>query len=249
MRFFKRSEQALPDPALWERIESFDFDDAASGDGPSARGFADRLMERCRWRRKTAEEAILEYRRFVYLAAVAEHRAVPSIAVDLVWHQHLTETKSYWERFCGPVLGRPLHHRASAGGDAERERHMAEYAQTLKSYERIFAEAPPDRFWPRPEARFEKDNEPRLYSPRLERTLSKSAFATPFVMAIGSLLTAFVGGTWAFIGLFMMAAGGLGLLSALIGASVTVSYSTEVGVGADASGAGGDGGDGGCGGD
>ncbi|MFN7741158.1 MAG: glycine-rich domain-containing protein [Cyanobacteriota bacterium] len=57
-----------------------------------------------------------EYRRFLFLAMQAGHPVSPSRPVDLAWHQHLLDTRSYWQEFCPRVLGRPLHHTPSRGG-------------------------------------------------------------------------------------------------------------------------------------
>ena len=99
---------------LWQKIQGFSFDP------PDATcTFVDRLIRENRWRRAYAERAIGEYRRFAFLAAAAGHPVSPSDAVDQVWHLHLLYTRSYWERFCGQVLGRPFHHEPSTGGGGE----------------------------------------------------------------------------------------------------------------------------------
>ena len=90
-----------------------------------------------------------EYRRFLFLAMEAGHGVCPSPAVDQAWHQHLLDTRRYWEQFCPEVLGSPLHHSPSQGGAAERQRLEAWYRQTLASYERVFGESPPAEVWPR----------------------------------------------------------------------------------------------------
>jgi uncharacterized protein (TIGR04222 family) len=55
------------------------------------------------------------------------------------------------------VLGKPLHHVPTRGGPAERERHVAQYNQTLSTYEQVFGHAPPADIWPHAEVRFDKD--------------------------------------------------------------------------------------------
>jgi hypothetical protein len=42
-----------------------------------------------------------EYRRFLFLAMEAGHPVSPSRAVDLAWHQHLLDTRSYWQLLAG----------------------------------------------------------------------------------------------------------------------------------------------------
>ena len=90
-----------------------------------------------------------EYKRFCFLAATAGHPVTPSDAVDQAWHLHLTYSRDYWERFCPEILGRPLHHGPTEGGGAEQQLYFAQYAQTLKSYERIFGERAPADLWPK----------------------------------------------------------------------------------------------------
>ena len=139
--------------ALWERIETFDID----GDGEPALPFAARLARENSWTRPFAERAVREYRRFVFLAMTAGRRVCPSEHVDQVWHLHLTYTRSYWQRFCGEVLGRPLHHDPTRGGAAEGRKHWAMYADTLAAYREAFGEAPPADLWPPPDQRFGAD--------------------------------------------------------------------------------------------
>src|ERR1043166_4112808 len=104
--------------ALWRSILDFEFDD----DPQASYRFIDRLMEENRWPPLYAQRTILEYRRFLFLAAEAGHPVTPSKVVDEVWHLHLLYTRSYWERLCGTVLGKPLHHQPSRGGKTEDER-------------------------------------------------------------------------------------------------------------------------------
>ncbi len=245
-RLARRPAPELPDPVLWARIRDYAFDE----DRPE-RGFLDRLRELTRWRQETAEAALEEYRRFVYLAMVAPHPVTPPVAVDLVWHLHLTDTRDYWQRFCGVTLGRELHHTPSRGGERERARWKAQYADTLTTYARVFGEAPPAEFWPHPEARFADAAEPRLYSPRRQVPVRKGTLLAPLLMAAGCLAVLFGGGIWQLAGGVLMALSTVWLLSALIGAAgAGGSGSVEVAVGSDAGGGSdGDGGDGGCGGD
>ena len=51
---------------LWKRLEQFEFDT-----GTPQFGFADRLARENDWTREETEAAILEYKRFVYLAMAA----------------------------------------------------------------------------------------------------------------------------------------------------------------------------------
>src|SRR5262249_27909909 len=88
---------------LWEKILEFDFDDP-----PSQYGFSTRLANENYWTKKFTQKAILEYKKFMYLAATSESMVSPSEIIDVVWHQHLIFTKSYRE-FCA-VIGKEVQH-------------------------------------------------------------------------------------------------------------------------------------------
>jgi hypothetical protein len=89
-----------------------------------------------------SERVLGEYRRFLFLAMAAGHPVSPSRAVALAWHQHLLDTRSYWQEFCPRVLGQPLHHTPSRGSEEERQRLGERYRRTLTSYRACFGEAP-----------------------------------------------------------------------------------------------------------
>ena len=88
--------------ALYDRISQFSFDD-----GNVELTFARRLARENGWTQAYTARVIDEYKRFAFLAVVANHPVTPSDQVDQVWHLHLTYTKSYWDQFCGGVLGTP----------------------------------------------------------------------------------------------------------------------------------------------
>ncbi|HUR57406.1 MAG TPA: TIGR04222 domain-containing membrane protein, partial [Opitutaceae bacterium] len=129
--------------ALWQRIAGFVFDEPAA-----SLPFSARLAQDQGWSREYALRVIEEYRRFAFLAVAAGHPVSPSDAVDQAWHEHLTYTRSYWDGFCGHVVGRPLHHAPTQGGAAEAAKFAGWYAQTLASYQAFFEQAPPADIWP-----------------------------------------------------------------------------------------------------
>ncbi len=137
---------------LWQRLAAYEV-------GPQAAtlSFPARLARENRWDHRHAERVILEYKRFCYLACTAGHEVTPSDAVDQVWHLHLTYSRDYWEDFCPNILGAPLHHGPTAGGQVESERYYDQYASTLASYENAFGESPPPDIWPDAARRFGKD--------------------------------------------------------------------------------------------
>lgn len=138
-----------PDPLL-QRILAYDFD----GGEPVAYPFARKLARQAGWSDEYAARAILEYKRYMYLAATRETPVCPSEPVDKVWHQHLTYTRSYWQDFCKGVLGTEVHHEPSTGGGAEDAKHWEMYEATLDAYRQAFGAEPPDDIWPPVEARF-----------------------------------------------------------------------------------------------
>jgi hypothetical protein len=88
---------------LWQRILQFDFDNP-----PSEYCFSIRLADENYWTKNFTEQAILEYRKFMYMAATSEYMVSPSEIVDAVWHQYLIFTQSYAE-FC-KILGKTVQH-------------------------------------------------------------------------------------------------------------------------------------------
>ena len=88
---------------------------------------------------------------------VAGHPVTPSDQVDQVWHLHLVYTRSYWEGFCGEVLGRSLHHGPTRGGAQESAKFHDWYGRTRESYRIHFGEEPPGDIWPESAERFGRD--------------------------------------------------------------------------------------------
>ncbi|QDU88714.1 hypothetical protein Pla175_20950 [Pirellulimonas nuda] len=137
------------DQALLDRLEAFELDE------PDATlTFSRRLARENGWAHPFALRVVQEYKRFVYLAMTAGHQVTPSDEVDQAWHLHLTYTCSYWGVLCREVLGRPLHHGPTKGGQSEGQRFENQYEQTLASYREAFGQSPPIDVWPPTEARF-----------------------------------------------------------------------------------------------
>jgi hypothetical protein len=137
-----------PDDPLWAAIRDYPFDDPDAASPWSAR-----LSRENGWPPGYTRAVIEEYRRFLYLAARAETLAVPSEDVDQAWHLHLLYSEDYWNRLCGEVLGRPLHHGPATGADDDRKTLRAAYEETLDRYRAAFGE-PPEQIWPPARARF-----------------------------------------------------------------------------------------------
>lgn len=130
---------------LWQRLETFELDDPGS-----AFPFSSRLAREQGWTHAEAARAIGEYRRFLFLAAVAGHPVSPPSAVDHAWHLHLLYTRSYWQDLCRDTLGFELHHEPTRGGSSETEKFTDWYARTLQSYQTHFGHESPADIWPRP---------------------------------------------------------------------------------------------------
>ena len=143
------SEQA----ELYQSIQAFSLD-AADVNLPLSQRLA---RENC-WTLEYAQRVIEEYKKFVFLAVVADHPVSPSEQVDQVWHLHLLYTHSYWEEFCPQVLKMPLHHSPTQGGSRERRKYHELYNKTLKSYEQFFQQSPPVDIWPPSHIRFGRDS-------------------------------------------------------------------------------------------
>lgn len=142
--------------ALLARILAFDIDG-----GEASLPFAARLARENGWSRPYAERVVEEYKRFAFLAVTSGITVCPSEDVDAAWHLHLTYTRSYWKRFCGEVLGRPLHHEPTKGGSAEGAKHLAMYADTLAAYRDAFGRGAPTDIWPDGAQRFGDDTHHR----------------------------------------------------------------------------------------
>ncbi|UOG76489.1 hypothetical protein MTX78_07785 [Hymenobacter tibetensis] len=140
-------------PDLWNRIRRFELDDPTA-----AFSFTDRLARENGWPLEYALRAVLEYKKFMFLLCLTEQSLTPSDQVDQVWHLHLLYTRSYWLDFCEQVLGRPIHHGPTRGGDAERGKFNDWYGRTKALYQEVFGAAAPADIWPDNETRFRDVN-------------------------------------------------------------------------------------------
>ncbi len=173
---------------LYQRIEAFSLDTPGS-----ALTFTQRLARDNRWRADYARRVTREYKRFAFLAMEAGHPVTPSDPVDQAWHLHLVYTDSYWNAFCGDVLGRPLHHGPTRGGHQEHQKHVDWYSKTLISYEHFFG-PPPQDIWPpvgaefgrhRRFARIDQDHYWVILKPRWPWVVAAMLLAALIVSALG----------------------------------------------------------------
>jgi uncharacterized protein (TIGR04222 family) len=133
---------------LYQRLQDFELDDPTH-----EFGFTRHLMKNHGWTLVQTQRAICEYKKFAFLAVVADHQVVPSDRVDQVWHAHVLLTQSYLEEFCPKVLRQKLHHHPARGGKEERAEFHILYAKTIASYRHFFG-YPPTDIWSSPDQRF-----------------------------------------------------------------------------------------------
>ena len=114
--------------------------------GSQAALFETKLQQTTGWTSAFCKRAIWEYKRFVYLASVADQPVTPSTVVDEVWHLHLTFTRCYWDGLCGRVLEQKLHHEPAMA--AEQAAMDEQYLHTLALYQQQFGEMPDPELWP-----------------------------------------------------------------------------------------------------
>lgn len=120
---------------LWNKILAFDFDNP-----PSEYGFSTRLANENFWTNEFTDQAILEYKKFMFLAATSDFMVSPSEIIDNVWHQHLIFTQSYQD-FCN-ILGRQIQHIPSTHNREEYEKFRQAKERTIKFYEKDFGKQP-----------------------------------------------------------------------------------------------------------
>lgn len=128
---------------LWENIRTFAFDDPASNFP-----FSKKLQQINNWSNSFTNDAIEEYRKFIFLCCILPNGASPSETIDKVWHLHLTYTANYWINFCKNTLQKDIHHHPSKGGNGEKTKHTKWYQQTLSKYKEVFETTPSEAIWP-----------------------------------------------------------------------------------------------------
>ncbi len=148
--------------------------------------FNEQLQQENGWRSGYTERVVDEYRRFLFLCAVAGHPVTPSEQVDQVWHLHLTYTYSYWGDLCADIFGYPLHHGPTKGGHNEKLKYKDQYLATLVSYQKLFEEEPPMDIWPATDKRF-KDLDFRRINLTETYALKKPQLY-PYRVALATLL-------------------------------------------------------------
>lgn len=136
----------MRDETLWARLQAYAF---PMSDG---RSLAAQIAAQTVLNEDRAAQAVTEYRKFLYLVATSSRILAPSPLIDRVWHQHLMDTRAYFEVFCPQILGKTLHH--IPGRPPARE--DGAYLETLAQYQSELAAKAPATMWPTPETMREK---------------------------------------------------------------------------------------------
>lgn len=124
---------------LWNQVQDFQFDSPTE-----EYGFATRLAYENTWTLHFTQNALLEYKKFMFLAATANEMVSPSEIVDIVWHQHLIFTQSY-SSFCD-LLGKKIAHIPSTHHHSEKAMFSKAKERTKQLYEAHFGKQP-DEIW------------------------------------------------------------------------------------------------------
>jgi uncharacterized protein (TIGR04222 family) len=122
---------------LWSKILDFEFEQLDDN-----YGFVTRLSTEQKWTEDFTLRAILEYKKFMYLAATSGKMVSPSEIVDEVWHLHLIFTESY-AAFC-KLLGKQIKHIPSTHDPKEYDKFMEAKEWTKVQYEKHFGDQPTD---------------------------------------------------------------------------------------------------------
>lgn len=123
------------DKLLWDKVVAFDFDNP-----PAEYSFTIRLADENHWTKSFTNQAILEYKKFMYLAATSNGMVSPSKIVDIVWHQHLIFTQSY-DQFCD-TLGKNIQHIPSTHDKKDFKKFQEAATRTKQLYIASFGEQP-----------------------------------------------------------------------------------------------------------
>ncbi len=125
---------------LWNSVESFSLDNNPN----DPYNFSIRLAFENKWSEYITQQAILEYKKFMFLAATSGNMVSPSEVVDIVWHQHLLFSQSY-DAFCS-LLGKRIDHVPSTHNPKQKVQFAKAKEYTKKVYEENFGKQP-EAFW------------------------------------------------------------------------------------------------------
>jgi hypothetical protein len=97
-----------------------------------------------RWGRPIPEQvvdhAISDYRRFLFLMRKYEGEALsPTLDIDLIWHEHILDTKPYFDD-TAKIFGRYVHHEPGRTPGTRSPDLEASYRRTCELYQQEFGE-------------------------------------------------------------------------------------------------------------
>lgn len=95
------------------------------------------------WNKKYTTRVAVEYFRFMKLKAKYTDIS-PSDDIDIFWHQHILNTKSYYN-FCTHYFKKIIHHYPDQANDQLKRRYR--FLNSLKYYKKEFGNTPPDDIW------------------------------------------------------------------------------------------------------
>jgi hypothetical protein len=92
------------------------------------------------WSEAQAAVAELWYRRFLEVnVRFPEHRIVPNLPIDMMWHQHILDTRAY-ARDCEAIFGEFMHHYPYFGMNGDAPERDASFLETNELYVSLFGE-------------------------------------------------------------------------------------------------------------
>ena len=132
----------MRNPDLMQRLNNDAFFDADRG-----MSLVQRLEKEKDWTRNFAENAVNEYRRFLYLSFVNGQPLPVWTVIAQVWEMHMSFGADYWHGFCKDVLQFPLHRTPLPKSELKKK-----YLQTSPDIHALYIEEfgskPPKNLWP-----------------------------------------------------------------------------------------------------
>lgn len=164
---------------LWLKLKNYHFDhlvpkslldqiiEKFGGVDASTKAFASKLSRKFGWEKSFALQAIIEYKKFIFLGVTSKTPISPSRIIDMVWHEHMLFTKAY-RQFCNDVIEYQFDHNPELIPVHEQTIiFTAQYAETLELYELEFKVIPPAEIWG--ETKFKSDDTKELVQKSTEK--------------------------------------------------------------------------------
>ncbi len=99
-------------------------------------------LKKLRIENTTPRELLTEVIKFMSLVSVFKIKLVPSLIVDLTWHEFILFTKTY-EKFCRLKLKKFIHHTPE---ETKNTYNNKGYQRTIHHYIILFGK-PPENIW------------------------------------------------------------------------------------------------------